>query len=130
MGHDSTSLAVASVGDDLHPLREGGAERRHHGGHARGAGGGGRSLRLRARAALGKRLSELADADALIVDLRENSGGDPDTVAFVASYLFGDAPVHLNDMFWRDTLQTQPFFTRRDVPGKRFGPSKPVVVLT
>jgi retinol-binding protein 3 len=77
-----------------------------------------------------RRLSEIADADALIVDLRDNSGGDPATVAFVASYLFDPPRVHLNDMFWRDDGSTDPFFTTPDVPGKRYGAQKPVFVLT
>lgn len=83
-----------------------------------------------ARDAVTKRLSEVADADALIVDLRDNFGGDPATVALVASYLFDATPVHLNDMFWRESGNTVPSFTLRDVPGKRFGPKKPVFVLT
>jgi hypothetical protein len=83
-----------------------------------------------ARAALSQRLSALADASALILDVRDNSGGDPETVAFVASYLFGEVPVHLNDMWWRDSGKSQAFFTLAQVPGKRFGATKPVVVLT
>ena len=83
-----------------------------------------------AREALARRLSEVADASALILDVRDNSGGDPETVAFVASYLFGEVPVHLNDMWWRDSGQSQAFFTLAQVPGKRFGATKPVVVLT
>ena len=35
----------------------------------------------------------LADCHALIVDLRDNIGGDPEMVGFASSYLF-DAPVH------------------------------------
>lgn len=83
-----------------------------------------------ARDAVTRHLSEVADADAVIVDLRENSGGDPATVALVASYLFDAAPVHLNDMWWRDGGGTDAFWTLRDVPGKRFGAVKPVFVLT
>jgi retinol-binding protein 3 len=82
------------------------------------------------RDAVTQHLSEVADADALIVDLRDNSGGDPYTVAFVASYLFDGAPVHLNDMWWHDDGSTDTFFTSATVPGKRFGGNKPVFVLT
>ena len=77
-----------------------------------------------------QRMSEIADADALIVDLRDNSGGDPATVAFVASYLFEPPKVHLNDMYWRDDGSTDAFFTTPDVPGRRYGGAKPVFVLT
>jgi hypothetical protein len=83
-----------------------------------------------ARDGVGELMTKVADADALIVDLRENGGGDPDTVAFVASYLFDSTPMHLNDMFLRDEGVTLPSWTLRDVTGKRFGAKKPVFVLT
>ncbi len=83
-----------------------------------------------ARDTLARRLSEVADASALILDVRDNSGGDPETVAFVASYLFGEVPVHLNDMWWRDSGKSESFYTLAHVPGRRFGATKPVVVLT
>ena len=72
----------------------------------------------------------MADADALVIDLRDNFGGDPATVALVASYLFDTTPVHHNDLWWRDGNETSSFYTLREVPGKRFGPKKPVFVLT
>src|SRR5258708_4460989 len=43
----------------------------------------------------------LANTDALIVDLRNNGGGDPAMVAFITSYLYGPEVVHLNDLYWR-----------------------------
>jgi hypothetical protein len=44
----------------------------------------------------------LANTDALIIDLRENTGGSPAMVDLLASYLFsGEVPVHLNDLEWR-----------------------------
>lgn len=72
----------------------------------------------------------LAGSRALIVDLRQNGGGSPVMVAFLSSYLFGPEPVHLNDLYWRAANRTDSFYTRKDVPGKRFGPDKPVYVLT
>jgi hypothetical protein len=75
-------------------------------------------------------MTQVADADALLVDLRENHGGDPDTVALVASYLFGAKPVHINDLFFRDKRSTLQFWTLRDVKGARFGRTKPAYVLT
>lgn len=82
-----------------------------------------------AREAVGESMSRIADADALLLDLRENRGGSPATVALVASYLFGPTPVHLNDLFKREDGSTQAFWTLRSLPGKRFGPRKPVYVL-
>jgi hypothetical protein len=83
-----------------------------------------------AREGVGELMTQVADADALIVDLRDNGGGDPDTVAFVASYLFDSTPMHVNDMFLRDEGVTLPSWTLRDLSGRRFGAKKPVFVLT
>lgn len=83
----------------------------------------------RVRDAVAAFMSDVADADVLIIDLRANHGGDPSTVALVASYLFDDQPVHLNDMVERDGT-TQTFWTEPTVAGKRFGGKKPVYVLT
>jgi hypothetical protein len=47
-------------------------------------------------------LTFVADCTALIIDLRDNGGGDPAMVGFLSSYLF-DAPVHLNAMYARRT---------------------------
>lgn len=71
----------------------------------------------------------LAGTRALIIDLRENSGGKPAMVALVASYLF-DRSTHLNDLWTRHTDSTQEFWTRDSVAGRRFGGNKPVYVLT
>ena len=71
----------------------------------------------------------LAGSSALIVDLRQNGGGSPVMVAFLTSYLYGPEPVHLNDLYWRADNRTDSFHTRADVPGRRFGPDKPVYVL-
>jgi C-terminal processing protease CtpA/Prc len=67
---------------------------------------------------------------ATIVDLRDNGGGDSDTVAFVASYFFDDKPVHLSDIYEREANKTTPAWTLAKVPGKRFGRTKPVFVVT
>ncbi|SDG90225.1 N-terminal domain of Peptidase_S41 [Lentzea fradiae] len=71
----------------------------------------------------------LAHTKALIIDLRENGGGDPNTVALVCSYLF-DEPVHLNDIYNRPDDSTRQFWTLPHVPGPKFGGTKPVYVLT
>jgi hypothetical protein len=75
-------------------------------------------------------MSQVADASALILDLRENYGGDPSTVALLLSYLFDPAPVHLNDIWMRDGDNTWRLWTRADVAGERFGAKKPIYVLT
>ena len=70
----------------------------------------------------------VANADALIFDLRENHGGDPAMVAYVASYLF-DTRTHLNDLFRRSTNKTTEYWTKPELPGKKLGKT-PVYVLT
>jgi hypothetical protein len=73
-------------------------------------------------------LSILASTDALIIDLRHCIGGEPAAVAWLASYLFGSEPVELTGLVERGRL-TQGW-TLAHVPGRRFGPTKPVFVLT
>ncbi|MFI7465153.1 S41 family peptidase [Nonomuraea sp. NPDC049646] len=68
-------------------------------------------------------------ARALIVDLRGNRGGDPDTVAFVCSYLL-DERTHLNTMHWRGGGRSDQSWSLPHVPGARFGGSKPLYVLS
>ncbi len=58
--------------------------------------------------AIGSMMTRVADARALIVDLRDNQGGEPETVAFVAGYLFDATPVHLSDIYRRDAARTWP----------------------
>ena len=70
----------------------------------------------------------LAHADAVIFDLRDNHGGDPNMVAFIATYLF-DRRTHLNDIYNRQENSTQQFWTLADVPGKKLA-DKPAYVLT
>lgn len=83
-----------------------------------------------AKDAASEAMSKIADTRALIIDLRQNHGGHPAMVAFMASYLFGPEPVHLNDLYYRAKDDTEEFWTQASVPGKRFGPDKPVYVLT
>jgi hypothetical protein len=75
-------------------------------------------------------MSAAADAGAVILDVRHNRGGEPETVALVSSYLFGAEPVHLNSLYWRVSDRTDESFTDPRVQGAKFGPSKPVYVLT
>jgi hypothetical protein len=77
-----------------------------------------------------KYMNEAADADALIFDLRENGGGSPEIIALIASYLFDDQPVHLYDQSNRRERTDVQVWTDPTVPGKRFGSTKPVFVLT
>jgi hypothetical protein len=75
-------------------------------------------------------MSAAADAAALIIDVRRNGGGSPQLVALVSSYLFGEQPVHLNSLYFRPADRTEHFHTDPSVSGARFGPDKPLYVLT
>ena len=71
----------------------------------------------------------LAGTSALIIDLRENGGGSPAMVTYIASYLF-PTRTHINDLWTRSTDKTEEFWTRDSVPGRSYGGDKPVYVLT
>ncbi len=71
----------------------------------------------------------LANASVLIIDLRKCTGGYPAMISLVASYLFGEEPVHLSSIYWRDEDITQQYWTLPDIPGKRLA-NIPVYVLT
>jgi C-terminal processing protease CtpA/Prc len=75
-------------------------------------------------------MAMLNGTDALILDLRQNGGGSPETVAYLCSYFFdeGDGR-HLNDIYNRPRNETRQFWTTA-VPGPRYGGTKPVWVLT
>lgn len=70
----------------------------------------------------------VAHTDALIFDLRDNGGGEPAMVSFIASYLF-DKPTHLNDLYTRKGNTTRQYWTAAYVPGTVM-PKQPVFVLT
>ena len=71
----------------------------------------------------------VANADGLIIDLRENQGGDPQMVAYFSSFLLGPAPVHLNDLESRSPKSLRQFWTIPTDPRLRFRQA-PVYVLT
>ncbi|HEY7671207.1 MAG TPA: S41 family peptidase [Gammaproteobacteria bacterium] len=70
----------------------------------------------------------LQNVAALIVDMRDNGGGDPAMVAHVSTYLFADR-THLNDLWTRSTGETKEYWTLPELPGKRLA-AQPVYVLT
>jgi len=74
-------------------------------------------------------LSTLANFDALILDVRRNGGGNTPMMAYVASYFFDPPPVHLTDIYWRDTNQTSEFWTTADIAGRRSA-RQPLYLLT
>ncbi|MFD2368111.1 S41 family peptidase [Pseudoduganella sp. GCM10020061] len=71
----------------------------------------------------------LNGTDALIIDLRDNRGGEPDAVALMESYFF-DQPTLMNTVFERRTGKAREYWTTRDIKGPAYGQSKPIYILT
>jgi hypothetical protein len=74
-------------------------------------------------------MNRLNNTRALIIDLRENGGGDGRTSALLASYLF-DRPTHLSDVYERQSDRTKEIWTSNDIAGRRYGEKRTVYVLT
>jgi hypothetical protein len=61
-------------------------------------------------------LNFLAYCDAVIIDLRQNGGGDPSQIQLISSYFFPE-PTHLNDLYYRANDTTDNYWTLPYVPG-------------
>lgn len=72
----------------------------------------------------------LANTSCMIIDLRNNFGGSPHMVAYLSSYLLEPSPTHLNSLYWRQNEETHQFWSLPYVPGKRFGGTKLLYILT
>lgn len=68
-------------------------------------------------------------SDALIIDLRRNGGGEPSTVALLASY-FTPPETHLTSIYNRAKDTTQQFWTVSHTNAPRYDKNKKVYVLT
>jgi hypothetical protein len=69
------------------------------------------------------------DADAIIIDLRNNHGGTASMYLLLTSYFFNSEAVHLGDIYSRRTNTTRQFWTSPYVPGKRL-PNMDLYILT
>ena len=73
-------------------------------------------------------MSLLAGTDALVLDLRRNGGGEPESVAHLLSHFFGvDDDRHLNDIYNRPENSTREYWTN---PAVTVRYTKPIYVLT
>jgi C-terminal processing protease CtpA/Prc len=78
--------------------------------------------------ALAAAMNFLANTNALIIDVRRNGGGEPETVAAVCSYLL-PANTLINKFYWRPQDRWDEFRTG-PVSGRHYGMTRPVYVLT
>lgn len=70
----------------------------------------------------------LSNTDAIIFDLRQNGGGNPDMIQLLSTYLF-DKPTHLNNFYWRSGDKHLESWTFEEVKGSRMTDTD-VYVLT
>lgn len=69
----------------------------------------------------------LEDTDGLILDLRENIGGNPATVQFICSWFF-DRSTHLNSIYWRRGDYIEEFWSMETI-GIKKRPDLPLYIL-
>ena len=73
-------------------------------------------------------LSILGGTEALVLDLRQNGGGDPESVAYLLSHFFEEGDTrHLNSIYNRPRNATRQYWTTATVAPRY---SRPVYVLT
>jgi len=82
-----------------------------------------------ARDKIASTMQAIATCRAAIIDLRECTGGYPETVCLLCSYFFDEKPVHLISIYWRDEDKTQEYWTSPQVVGLRFF-NQPLFLLT
>jgi C-terminal processing protease CtpA/Prc len=61
----------------------------------------------------------LANADAVIIDLRQNGGGEAEMVQFLCSYFLDNPRKLLNSFFYRKPDTTTQYWSYTYLPGKR-----------
>jgi hypothetical protein len=64
-------------------------------------------------------MSVLANADAVVIDLRQNGGGAAEMVQFLCSYFLDNPRKLLNSFFYREPDTTTQYWSYTYLPGKR-----------
>lgn len=74
-------------------------------------------------------MSFLSDADAIIIDLRDNGGGGGSAGRLLMSYFFGDEKVPFTGVYLREANKTEQSWSAAYVSGKRL-PDVDLYILT
>ncbi|MES2898172.1 MAG: S41 family peptidase [Pseudomonadota bacterium] len=74
-------------------------------------------------------MTVIAHTDALIIDMRDNFGGQAATSTLLASYLL-DKRTHLGDFYYREGNRIEQRWSSDVVPGLHYGSKKDVYILT
>lgn len=72
----------------------------------------------------------LAQSDSVVIDLRQNGGGDGALGLLMAAYLFDGDAQPMSGTYHRPTDKLTPSATPGWVPGRRVGAKKPIYLLT
>ena len=83
---------------------------------------------INATKALVTALNLVSSTQAIIIDLRENRGGQPAMVALLASHFF-NKPTHLNTFYSRGSNRGFELWTSRNIPGPNLS-DMPLYILT
>lgn len=59
-----------------------------------------------------------ANVDALVIDLRQNGGGDPSMIQLLCTYFFEERTL-LNTFEWRGQEKREEYWTLEEAPGKK-----------
>jgi retinol-binding protein 3 len=82
----------------------------------------------RSRSAIAGAFALLESTEALIIDNRNNDGGDPATVAYYVSQLSSGPPFLVTRIHFRNDHRVDELFTT-DLAGRSYGTERPVFVL-